>query len=144
MRTHRRRPAPNHQPGATLPAGASRVCKATCAKAPRGGRLPQRAARPGGALSVVDGRFPGFAALARHAGVGAVFAFPICHHDTGLGALDLYCDHPTGLAPEVLAATQIPWPMSPPSTCSTPEPAANCSPPSGLGVGPDRRADRSR
>ena len=54
----------------------------------------------------VDVRFARFSPGARAAGLGAVFAFPLRHGDMRLGALDLYCDVPTRLRSDAVAAAQ--------------------------------------
>ena len=53
-----------------------------------------------------DGRFGGFAPAALHAGMRAVFAFPLRHGSGRLGALDLYRDRAGELHPRDMAAAQ--------------------------------------
>ena len=66
----------------------------------------------GGAIAVpdlsVDARFAEFGPAAVASGLAAVFAFPLCHGDGRLGALDLYCDTPGALDHhDVLAAQTL-------------------------------------
>jgi GAF domain-containing protein len=51
-------------------------------------------------------RFPTFSPRALDAGLAAVFAFPLHHGDSQLGALDLYRDTPGALSPEVMGTAQ--------------------------------------
>lgn len=51
-------------------------------------------------------RFPLFAGRAVSAGFGAVFAFPLQHGQTPLGALGLYRDTPGALSPQALRSAQ--------------------------------------
>lgn len=53
-----------------------------------------------------DRRFPIFAERAREAGLAAVFAFPLCHGEERLGALDLYRDSPGALSTTDMDAAQ--------------------------------------
>jgi diguanylate cyclase (GGDEF)-like protein len=54
-----------------------------------------------------DDRFPQFSPLAREAGLGAVFSFPMTVEDDRLGALDVYRREPGPLAPADVTATQV-------------------------------------
>jgi diguanylate cyclase (GGDEF)-like protein len=66
--------------------------------------------KSGAAVAVADlskeDRFPRFRAVAAEAGLVAVFAFPLCHSDGRLGALDLYRSTPGALDAEDMAAAQ--------------------------------------
>lgn len=53
-----------------------------------------------------DDRFPEFAPAALDSGLAAVFAFPLCHGEGRLGALDLYRDIPGDLDSEDMDAAQ--------------------------------------
>jgi len=53
-----------------------------------------------------ENRFPRFTAEALQAGLAAVFAFPLRHHDGRLGALDVYRDTPGPLDSRELVAAQ--------------------------------------
>jgi diguanylate cyclase (GGDEF)-like protein len=55
---------------------------------------------------VTERRFPRFASGALEAGLAAVFAFPLRHGASQLGALDLYCDTPGALDHETMGAAQ--------------------------------------
>lgn len=66
--------------------------------------------RTGAAVAVPDATGEGgggpLMAHAAHAGLGAMFAFPLCNGGTRFGALDLYCSEPTRLSPAAMAAAQ--------------------------------------
>jgi diguanylate cyclase (GGDEF)-like protein len=53
-----------------------------------------------------DDRFPTFSSQAAHAGLLAVFTFPLNHGDERLGALDLYRDEPGPLSADAMRAAQ--------------------------------------
>lgn len=54
----------------------------------------------------VDIRYPDFGTTAVHAGLAAVFTFPLRHGDGRFGALNLYRDTPGSMTPEELTAAQ--------------------------------------
>ncbi len=54
----------------------------------------------------IDDRFPNFSAAALASGLAAVFAFPLCHGEGRLGALDLYRETPGELDPQDMDAAQ--------------------------------------
>ncbi len=58
-------------------------------------------------LRFEDDRFPEFAPAALASGLAAVFAFPLCHGDGRLGALDLYRDAPGELEVHDMEAAQM-------------------------------------
>lgn len=53
-----------------------------------------------------DTRYPEFSPAAREAGMASIFAFPLRHSTTGLGALDVYRDVPGSLEPDEMTAAQ--------------------------------------
>ncbi len=53
-----------------------------------------------------ESRFPDFTREARQMGLGAVFAFPLCHGDSQFGALDLYRDWPGPLDAQSMQSAQ--------------------------------------
>ena len=66
--------------------------------------------RTGDAVAVPDlrddTRFLKFSPRALDTGLAAVFTFPLHHGELQLGALDLYCDSPGPLSPELMRAAQ--------------------------------------
>jgi len=79
----------------------SEIAEGPCLMAYRSGRPVAE-----GDLRVAAARFPRFAPQAVASGLAAVFAFPLRHGDSQLGALDLYRESPGLLSQEAMQAAQ--------------------------------------